>query len=178
MIFPTRTDRRVRFSRAGVAAAIAVVSLTLAPLPAQARVWVSVGGPFPGYYYGPGPYYDYPAPYGYASPPGYYPPAAYPAPEAYPPAPGASPSAYTPSPYNAPYDPPAAGMQPVPGAPPAAAAAPAAKPRVTYTNKPAFTNSAGQTCREYRASDASGGRAVDVFGTACKQADGQWRVVN
>jgi surface antigen len=49
---------------------------------------------------------------------------------------------------------------------------------ITYTNKPAFTNAAGQTCREYKTTNAAAGRSVDVYGTACKTADGQWRVVN
>jgi surface antigen len=59
----------------------------------------------------------------------------------------------------------------------AALAAPSS-PAITYTNKPAFTNAAGQTCREYKSTDATGGHPIDVFGTACKAADGQWRVVN
>jgi surface antigen len=57
---------------------------------------------------------------------------------------------------------------------PAAPTAAQAMPRISYTGKPAFTNSAGQACREYKAN--AGGR--DVFGTACQQAGGQWRVVN
>jgi hypothetical protein len=116
-------------------------------------VFVAVGAPCCGYYYGPGPYYGYPPPYYYAPPPGYYPP----------------PPGY--------YPPPASANAPGQPAPPASAtsamAAPGSPP-ITYTNKPAFTNSAGQTCRQYKATD--GGR--DVFGTACQQADGQWRVVN
>jgi hypothetical protein len=156
---PTMTEWRARLFFAGCAAAFAVAALTAAPRPAEARVWVSVGVPFPGYYYGSGPNYGYyPPPYAYAPPPGYYPPAGYPAPGAYPPPAGPSPSAYT------------------PGAPATAPAIPA-QPKVTYTNKPAFTNSAGQTCREYKATDTTNRRPVDVFGTACQQADGQWRVI-
>jgi hypothetical protein len=71
------------------------------------------------------------------------------------------------------------GYPPADGnAPPSATAAPInpSTPRITYTSKPAFTNSAGQTCREYKTSDPAAGH--DVFGTACKAADGQWRVVN
>src|SRR5665213_1476616 len=231
MIFPTRTGWRAQFSRAAHAAALAVVALALAPHPVQARVWFSIGWPFPSYYPGPGPYYNYPAPYAsappqdyyyppaeypaagaypppsgpspsaytppaydpsynypapYASAPPqdyYYPPAEYPAAGAYPPPSGPSPSAYTPPAYdpsyNQPYNPPAGWTaRPAIGTPPADAAAPAIKPRVTYTNKPAFINSAGQTCREYKTTGAGAGRAGDVLGTACKAADGQWRVVN
>ena len=184
MIFPTRTGWRAQFSRAAHAAALAVVALALAPHPVQARVWFSIGWPFPSYYPGPGPYYNYPAPYASAPPQDYYyPPAEYPAAGAYPPPSGPSPSAYTPPAYdpsyNQPYNPPAGWTaRPAIGTPPADAAAPAIKLRVTYTNKPAFINSAGQTCREYKTTGAGAGRAGDVLGTACKAADGQWRVVN
>lgn len=161
MTFQTRTDWRVRSLVAGCAVILAIVALATGLRPAQARVWVSIGVPFPGYY-GPRPYYAYPGPYYYA-PPAYYPPAYYPAPDPYLPA-APAPSAYTPPDYS-----PAAA---------APAAAPAATPSITYTNKPAFTNSAGQTCREYKTTDTTSPHPVDVFGTACKQADGQWRVVN
>ncbi|HYM73281.1 MAG TPA: hypothetical protein VET89_09885, partial [Stellaceae bacterium] len=83
----------------------------------------------------------------------------------YPPAPSAptpAPSTYTPA------APQAMAVPPAPSSTSSAAAG------ITYTSKPAFTNSAGQTCREYKSS--SSGR--DVFGTACRQSDGQWRVVN
>lgn len=177
MSFRTRTDWRACLFITGCAAALAVVALAAAPQPAQARVWVSVGFPFAGFY-GPRPYYGYPAPYYYAphyyGPPAYYPPAYYPAPNAYPPA-GQAPSAYTPPGYGPPE---ASPTEPTPNTPPQAATAPAATPSITYTNKPAFTNSAGQTCREYKTTDTSNPHPVDVFGTACKQADGQWRVVN
>jgi hypothetical protein len=162
MIGPT-TDWRTRLLLTGVATALAIVALATISPPAQARVWVSAGVPCCGYY--PGPYYGYgypPPPYAYVPPPGYYPPPDYGAPGAYPPA-GAAPSAYTPGA-------PASGY-----APPSGAGAGAA---VTYTNKPAFTNAAGQTCRQYKTTDATGGHPVDVYGTACQQADGQWRVVN
>jgi hypothetical protein len=135
-------------------AIVAVAALGATP----ARAFF-IGFPFPGYY-GPGPFYGYPGPYPY--------PYGYPAPAYYPP------PAY-------PYYPPAAAPAPTAYAPPAAApsaAAPAAAPSatagITYTSKPAFTNSAGLTCREYKTSSSG----HDVFGTACKQTDGQWRVVN
>ena len=165
MIGPTKTDWRARLLLLGSAAALGAITLATASPPAQARVWVSFGVPFPGYYPGPDPYYAYPpSPYYYAPPPAYYPPGAYP-PVA------AAPSAYTPY---------APGQQPMPAYAPAGVAptatAPAGSPRITYTSKPAFTNSAGQTCRQYKAADISGSR--DAYGTACRQSDGQWRVVN
>jgi hypothetical protein len=161
---PTQLRWRARVFLGGIAGILAFGAVCALPAPAQARVWVSVG-PCCGYgYWGPGPYYGgyYPPAYGYYPPPayGYYPPppGAYPPPAA--PAPGA-------------YAPPQAPGTPAPAAyaPPAAPGTPA----ITYTNKPAFTNAAGQTCREYTASGA-GGQAV--YGTACQQADGQWRVAN
>jgi hypothetical protein len=170
MISPTQPGRRSRRLLAGCAAVFAVAALAAAPQPAAARVWVSVGGPFPGYYPVPGPCCGYyPPPYYYGAPQNYYPPAgdpaaAYPAPGYGPPA-GPAPSAYSPSV--------APTMQPAPLAP-----STAVKPGITYTNKPAFTNSAGQTCREYKVTSTGGGHPVDVYGTACKQGDGQWRVVN
>jgi len=186
MLGPIRTNRCARLLLAGVAGALAVLAVAAMPAPVQARFFVGVGVPFPGYYYGPGPYYGYPPPYAYAPPPGYYPPpTGYPTQDAYPPPGAPAPSAYAPAQPTPTYPPPAAGATPGYAPPsaapsPSAMAAPAepASPAITYTNKPAFTNSAGQTCREYKTTDASGGRPVDVFGTACKEADGQWRVVN
>jgi hypothetical protein len=164
MIGPTRTDWCARLFLAGTAV-LAFMTMTIASPPAHA-FWIGFGVPFPGYYYGPGPYYGYPPPPAYYYPPaGYYPPQG-----AYPPPLGAAPSAYTPG-APAPSYAPAAGVATSPAAAPAG-------PRVTYTDKPAFTNSAGQTCREYKTSGTTGGRPVDVYGTACRQADGQWRVVN
>jgi hypothetical protein len=157
MIGPTRTGWRARLLPPASAAALALIALATMSPPAHA-FWIGFGAPFPGYYYGPGPFYGYAPPYYYA-PPAYYPP-----PGAYPPV-APAPSAYAPA-------------APTPGAAPSATTMPtaSASPTITYTNKPAFTNSAGQTCREYRTTNASAGR--DVFGTACREADGQWRVVN
>jgi hypothetical protein len=92
--------------------------------------------------------YDAPSSY-------YYPPPAY-----YP---------YYPPAY---YPPAAAGYSP----PPAAAPAPPSPMPITYTGRPAFTNAAGQVCREYLATLAAG--AAPVYGTACRDANGQWRVAN
>lgn len=170
MIGPT-TNWRARLLFTGIATVLAIVALATISPPAQARVWVSAGVPCCSYY--PGPYYGYPSPpYAYVPPPGYYPPPPdYGAPGAYPPA-GAAPSAYTPGTPTSSYAP---GVPTSGYAPPSGAGAAAA---VTYTNKPAFTNAAGQTCRQYKTTDATGGHPVDVYGTACQQADGQWRVVN
>jgi hypothetical protein len=191
MIGSTRTFWRARLLFAGLAGAAVLTALISASPPAQARVWVSVAAPCCGYAY-PGPYYGYPPPppYAYAPPPGYYPPpdAGIPgagAPGAYPPA-GPAPSAYTPD-APAPSYPPATGYAPTASYAPTAGYAPTASyaptangaaAQVTYTNKPAFTNAAGQTCRQYKTTDTSGGHPVDVYGTACRQADGQWRVVD
>jgi hypothetical protein len=143
----TRTDWRSHLHFAAFAAALALIALPIASHSANA-FWIGFGAPFPGYY-GPGPYWGYPAPY-YPPPAAYYPP---PAPYAYAPA---APAYGTAAPTAAP------------------AATATATPAITYTKKPAFTNSAGQTCREYKTTDGS----HDVFGTACKQPDGQWRVTN
>jgi hypothetical protein len=94
--------------------------------------------------------YGYPDPYAYPyPPPAYYPPQA---------------SAYYPpqAPVNYPAPPPAAA---------APAAATESSAAITYTNRPAFKNSAGQTCREFQA--ASG-----AIGSACEDSSGQWRVAN
>ena len=135
------TNWRARLLLIGCAATLAALTLTATPHAAQARVWVSVGVPCCGYW-GPGPYWGYPPP----PPPYYYgPPAYYPPPPGYP---APAPTAYAPA---------------------APAGAPTAA--ITYTDKPAFTNAAGQTCREYKTPD-------NHVGTACQQADGQWRVMN
>jgi hypothetical protein len=155
----TWTRWHARLLLPGAAALLALIALTTASSPAQARGWVSVG-PCCGYW-GPGPYWGYPPPYAYYPPPAYYPPAPYPAPGAYPPP---APTGYTPG----------TPAVPTATAAPAVPSAARGQPQISYTSKPAFSNSAGQTCREYKAND--GGR--DVFGTACRQTDGQWRVVN
>lgn len=122
---------RIRSSVAAGFAALALIAAA-APSPADARVFVSVGVPFPGF--APFPYYPYPPVFYPPPPPAYYPGYA---------APAAVPS-------------------------PVAAPTPAA---ITYTERPAFRNAAGQTCREYRSS-------TGAFGTACQDAGGQWRVAN
>ena len=141
----TGTGRWSRLGVAGLAIALAVGAWAALPSPAAARVFVGIGVPFPGYY----------APYPY-----YYPPQAY-----YP---------YSPPP-PAYYPPPAQAAAPAYYPPPAQAEAPAASPTssaaITYTERPAFKNATGQTCREYRAANGA-------LGSACQDSSGQWRVAN
>jgi hypothetical protein len=158
---PKRTARPARRLVTATSGVLALVAFAAAPPAAQARIWLSAGVPFPGYYYGPGPYY------GYYPPPSYYPPP----PGSYPPADAYAPGAAAPSAYSPPEYPPSAAI-----VPPSGSGNAVSSPKVTYTNKPAFTNSTGQTCREYKTTDTAAGH--DVFGTACKEADGQWRVAN
>jgi hypothetical protein len=128
------------------------------------------------YYYGYP--YGYPYPYAYPYPPqasggapAYYPPqASGAAPAYYPPqASGAAPGYYPPQASEAApgyYPPPAPGSAPAAGTP----GAPQAGAAITYTNRPAFRDATGQTCREYQANGA--------LGTACQDSSGQWRVAN
>lgn len=39
-----------------------------------------------------------------------------------------------------------------------------------------FTANTGSPCREYRQTAWIGGKQEDVYGTACRQADGSWKV--
>lgn len=77
----------MRYAVAGLAAAAALIAVGAAPGTAQARVFVSVGVPFPGF--APFPFYPYPPVMYPPPPPAYYP--GYPAPGAAPaPAPAAA----------------------------------------------------------------------------------------
>ena len=168
---PTNPCWHARVVFAGIAGALALGAIAALPSPAHARVWVSA--PCCGWY-GPGPYY------GYYPPPYYYgPPGAYYAPPYPPAAPGPAPSAYSPQsayPAAAPTAPGPSAYSPQSAYPgPGAPATPDAAAAITYTSKPAFTNAAGQTCREYKTNAATG---QPVYGTACREADGQWRVAN
>ena len=40
------------------------------------------------------------------------------------------------------------------------------------------TSSAGETCREYQQTVTIGGKTEKAYGTACKQPNGSWRIVN
>ncbi len=48
----------------------------------------------------------------------------------------------------------------------------------TVTPDPAFRNAEGSTCREYRQTVTIGERTEEADGTACRQADGTWKIVN
>lgn len=40
------------------------------------------------------------------------------------------------------------------------------------------TDSTGSQCREYQSTVTIGGKTEQAYGTACRQADGSWKVVN
>jgi hypothetical protein len=149
-----------RGRRRGIGAAAVVIAAVgsgiaiSGPTPAAARVFVGFGFGFPvgfpGYYYPPYPYPYYPPP---------------PSPYYYPPLPGYPPPAsYQPSGY-----PPSAGSGP---------SGSSAAPPITYTPRPGWTNAQGQYCREYKSTQSTGRSATERYGTACRDTDGQWRIVN
>ena len=48
----------------------------------------------------------------------------------------------------------------------------------TVTPTRTYQASSGQYCREYQQSVTVGGRTESAFGTACRQPDGGWKVIN
>ncbi len=150
----TGTRRSLRLGIAALAVVLGIGAWSAAPAPAAAQFW-----------YGFGPRYYAPFPYNYP-PPAYYPSYPPPAPAYYPPSgPG-----YYPPPEAA--GAPAAGTPAELGAPGIGApGAPQPSAAITYTNRPAFKNAAGQTCREYRVANGA-------LGSACQDPSGQWRVAN
>lgn len=48
----------------------------------------------------------------------------------------------------------------------------------TVTPTRTFQNNSGQYCREFSQTIVVGGQKQDAFGTACRQSDGSWQVVN
>ena len=95
----------------------------------------------------------------YPPPPPYYYPPPYPPPGYYPPTgsalpPGAHQQGYAPS----------------AGSP--------SSPSITYTPRRAWTDASGRQCREYTTTREIEGRATKVYGTACRDPDGQWRIIN
>lgn len=50
--------------------------------------------------------------------------------------------------------------------------------RGSVTPRPAYQNDAGNYCREYQQTVTVGGETVDGYGTACRQPDGSWKIVN
>ena len=91
---------------------------------------------------------------------------------------------YPPYPYYPPPPPyPAPASYPAPGTPPQASGgyAPsgsAGSPSITYTPRRGWTNAQGEYCREYRTTGPAGNRKTERYGTACRDASGQWRIVN
>lgn len=47
----------------------------------------------------------------------------------------------------------------------------------TYTPRPAYQTSTGQYCREFQQTITVGGQTQEGFGTACRQPDGSWKIV-
>jgi surface antigen len=47
----------------------------------------------------------------------------------------------------------------------------------TVVPKPAYQASNGEYCREFTQTVSVGGRAQEAYGTACRQPDGSWRIV-
>jgi surface antigen len=47
----------------------------------------------------------------------------------------------------------------------------------TITPRPAYQTAAGQYCREFSQTITVGGRTEEGYGTACRQPDGSWKIV-
>ena len=143
------TTRTRRVAAIGAGAALAALGFAATvSAPTTAEARVFVGVGF-GFGVPIGsPFYYPPYSYPYYYPPPYYPPPAYPAPSAYAPSGG--------------YPLPASGQT----------------PKITYTKRPAWTDASGRRCREYKTRLNTGGRPTTSYGTACRDPDGQWRVVN
>lgn len=50
--------------------------------------------------------------------------------------------------------------------------------RGSVTPQPSYENTEGQYCREYQQSVTIGGQVETAYGTACRQPDGTWKIVN
>jgi surface antigen len=48
----------------------------------------------------------------------------------------------------------------------------------TVTPTRTYQQSSGEYCREYQQTVTVGGQTQDAYGTACRQPDGSWKVVN
>jgi surface antigen len=48
----------------------------------------------------------------------------------------------------------------------------------TFTPVRTYQNASGTYCREYQQTIMIGGQAHQSYGTACRQPDGQWKIVN
>jgi len=47
----------------------------------------------------------------------------------------------------------------------------------SYTPTKTYQNSQGQNCREFQQTITVGGKTEQAYGTACRQSDGSWKVV-
>jgi len=50
--------------------------------------------------------------------------------------------------------------------------------RVSMTPTQTYQKSSGQYCREFQTEITVGGKKENAYGTACRQADGSWKIVN
>lgn len=50
-------------------------------------------------------------------------------------------------------------------------------PMAATGTSPSYTAPNGQTCREFQSTGTIGGQSQPIYGTACLQSDGSWRVV-
>ncbi len=48
----------------------------------------------------------------------------------------------------------------------------------SITPQPSYTNNDGQYCREYQQTVTIAGEPETAYGTACRQPDGSWKIVN
>lgn len=48
----------------------------------------------------------------------------------------------------------------------------------SFTPQPAYQTNVGQYCREYTQNITIGGQTETGYGTACRQPDGSWKIVN
>lgn len=48
----------------------------------------------------------------------------------------------------------------------------------TITPQPAYTNKTDEYCREYQQTVTVGGKTETAYGSACRQADGTWKISN
>lgn len=67
---------------------------------------------------------------------------------------------------------------PVVYAPPPAVVYAPPPPMAVNPAGPAFYSRDGRQCREYQSTAMVGGRPQPVYGTACLEPDGSWRIVN
>lgn len=50
--------------------------------------------------------------------------------------------------------------------------------QVTFVPTETYQRDSGQYCREYQTQVEVGGRVEEAYGTACRQPDGSWQIVN